>query len=176
MKRLLTILSLICFSGNILSNDYRLITLSGKDGLSQQDVECILQDKQGFIWIGTYDGLNRYDGNSFLLFRHNPQNTNSISDNRILSLQEWPERDELWIGTDGGGLNCYNLKTECITRYMADSKHKGQLTDNQISCFDKNGDEMWVGTTNGPHKITFTTDNKIHIEHYSLKGNSEENI
>ena len=55
MKRLLTILSLICFSGNILSNDYRLITLSGKDGLSQQDVECILQDKQGFIWIGTRD-------------------------------------------------------------------------------------------------------------------------
>ena len=74
MKRLLTILSLICFSVNILSNDYRLITLSGKDGLSQQDVECILQDKQGFIWIGTYDGLNRYDGNSFLLFRHKETN------------------------------------------------------------------------------------------------------
>ena len=99
----------------IFSNTvYHLQKLSTAEGLSQQDVECIIQDKLGCIWIGSYDGLNRYTGNSLTVFRHNPTE-NSVTDNRITALESWPERDEIWIGTEGRGLCCFNLKTEEFT-------------------------------------------------------------
>lgn len=160
----------------VLSNDYQITTLSSNDGLSQQDVECILQDQLGFIWIGTYDGLNRYDGNNFILFRHSPENPNTINDNRILALQEWPERNELWIGTDGGGLNCYNQKNEQFTRYIANPGEENCLWDNQVTAFDKYEDELWTGTINGPHCITFDSKNEIQIKHYRLndRQNADE--
>lgn len=154
----------------LLANDYQLTTLSSNDGLSQQDVECIVQDQLGFIWIGTYDGLNRYDGNNITLFRHSPGNPNTITDNRILSLQEWPERNELWIGTDGGGLNCYNLKEERFTQYIAHSDKDNCLLDNQVTTFDKYKDQLWAGTVNGPHCITFDSKNNIQIKHYRLNS------
>lgn len=176
LKKVCLLFLFILAAGYAFSNSYRLTTLSSNDGLSQQDVECIIQDKHGFIWIGTYDGLNRYDGNDFLRFRHIPDNPNSISDNRILSLQEWPERDELWIGTDGGGLNCYNLKTHRFTQYLATGGKCRGLTDNQVTCFEKQDNELWIGTANGPHRITFSSGNKIHIEHFTLKSPQDEAV
>lgn len=168
---------LISISGILSSaNNYSLTVLSGNDGLSQQDVECIVQDKLGFIWVGTYDGLNRYDGNNFKQFRHIPNNPNSISDNRILSLQEWPERDELWIGTDGGGLNCYNLSSAQFTHYLANKTKKNNITDNQVICLYKSGNDLWAGTSNGPHKISFSPDNEAIIEHYILKSNNKADM
>jgi ligand-binding sensor domain-containing protein/DNA-binding NarL/FixJ family response regulator len=162
----------------VSANDYMLTLLSSNDGLSQQDVECITQDKYGYIWIGTYDGLNRYDGNQFIQFRHIPGNQNSISDNRILSLAEWPERNELWIGTDGGGLNCYNLRTTKFKHYPGNSNKKTGLTDNQISCLYKSESSLWIGTTNGPHRLDFTPDGEAVITHYQLLGakNNEESM
>lgn len=146
------------FSRSVATN-YRLNILSSNEGLSQQDVDCIAQDKQGFVWIGTYDGLNRYDGSRFSIFRHIPNDTNSISDNRILSLEEWRSRDELWIGTEGGGLNCYNLKSERFTTYFKNNAGgSGVITS--LHCYD---DAMWVGSVNGLSKITFDAGNRVQI-------------
>ena len=142
---LLLLISIHSFSANY----YSLARLSSNEGLSQQDVECIVQDKQGFIWIGTYDGLNRFDGTHVIIFRHQPNDNNSISDNRILALAEWKDRDELWIGTDGGGLNCYNLKTGCFKHYHSDESNINSLTDNQIIDLYQSGEYMWASTANG---------------------------
>ena len=57
-----------------------------EQGLSQATVISIIQDNQGFIWFGTEDGLNRYDGYNFTIYRHDPDDPNSLSDNRILSI------------------------------------------------------------------------------------------
>ena len=64
----------------------RFISLSTEDGLSNNTVTCILQDAQGFMWFGTEDGLNRYDGYSFTVFRHNPNEVNSLINNNISCL------------------------------------------------------------------------------------------
>ena len=159
-----------------VAKDYKITQLSSNDGLSQQDVECILQDKQGFIWIGTYDGLNRYDGNNIVLFRHIPNDSNSISDNRIICMKEWQERNELWIGTDGGGLNCFNQKTQKFTYFFESDRNKQSLCDNLVTCLDKDNNDLWVGTLKGINKLTFSSNNKINIVRYKLKGITGEPV
>src|SRR5512135_3509324 len=78
--------------------------LTIEDGLSQNAGLAIFQDRKGYLWIGTQDGLNRYDGYNFKVYKHDPDNPKSISYNSILSIAE--DRDGyLWIGTWGGGLN-----------------------------------------------------------------------
>jgi ligand-binding sensor domain-containing protein/two-component sensor histidine kinase len=83
--------------------------LTIQNGLSNDKVNCIIQDKRGFIWIGTNDGLNRYDGKNFTIFRHDPNNSASLSGNIITSLLE-DEQEVIWIGTADGGLTKYNYK------------------------------------------------------------------
>ena len=72
--------------------------LNSEDGLSQNAGLAIFQDSRGYLWIGTQDGLNRYDGYSFKTFKHDPEDPTSISHNSILSMAE--DKDgTLWIGT-----------------------------------------------------------------------------
>jgi ligand-binding sensor domain-containing protein/DNA-binding CsgD family transcriptional regulator len=86
----------------------KLDHLSIKDGLVGSKVASILQDHQGFIWIGTHSGsLHRYDGYNFKLFNHNPDDVSTISSNRIMIIYE-DRYGTLWIGTEGGGLNGLN--------------------------------------------------------------------
>lgn len=79
------------------------------DGLSQNSVLCIVQDRQGFMWFGTEEGLNRYDGYHFTTFTHDERNSNSLSDSYILSLYV-DARGDLWIGTAAGG---WTATTRC---------------------------------------------------------------
>ncbi|MFT4929437.1 MAG: hypothetical protein ACI8WB_005570, partial [Phenylobacterium sp.] len=84
----------------------RFDRLSVEHGLSQSSVLSIVQDRKGFLWFATQDGLNRYDGYSFKVFRHNPDDAHSISGNSINTLTI-DSAGVLWIGTLGGGLNRY---------------------------------------------------------------------
>jgi ligand-binding sensor domain-containing protein len=79
------------------------------NGLSHNKVNCILQDKRGFIWLGTEDGLNRYDGQYFSIFRNNPNDTSTISGNIITDLLE-DEDGIIWIATSDGGLTKYDYR------------------------------------------------------------------
>lgn len=83
--------------------------LTIENGLSNNKVNCILRDKRGFIWIGTNDGLNRYDGNNFVVFRHEPGKPSTISGNIIKDMVEDKE-GRLWIATEDGGLTRYDYR------------------------------------------------------------------
>ncbi len=113
-------------------------------GLSQSSVLCIVQDKEGFIWMGTKDGLNRFDGYSFRHFRHDPKQHSSISSNEIITLSLSHEGD-LFIGTRGGGLNKYLASEGSFIRITELSTFDNTVTS--ISCA---GDGfVYVGTSEG---------------------------
>jgi ligand-binding sensor domain-containing protein/class 3 adenylate cyclase/predicted metal-dependent HD superfamily phosphohydrolase len=127
------------------NNTIKFTRISLKEGLSQSTVNSILQDKRGFMWFATQDGLNRYDGYTFTVFKHSLQDTNSISDNFIHAIVE-DIYGNIWAATDAG-LNSYNPETGRFTRYLAQPYNKNWLGGNTIHALaaDKNGN-IWVGT------------------------------
>ena len=80
--------------------------LTPENGLSQAAVSQIVQDRQGFIWIGTQEGLNRYDGKTFKIYEHDAENPGSLSSDWIKTLLV-DQQGDLWVGTENGGLNHY---------------------------------------------------------------------
>ncbi len=122
--------------------------LTAEDGLSQNSIYAILQDRTGFMWFGTHDGLNRYDGTRFRIFKYDPTDSTSISDNIVLALLEDSE-GRLWVGTTNG-LNCFDPLTERFTRYLSDPSDPNRLSHNTIRQLlqDRFG-RIWVGTLGG---------------------------
>ncbi len=122
--------------------------ISIKDGLSQGTVSCILQDNEGFIWLGTRDGLNRYDGVSFVNLKNNPLDSNSISSNSIIALHQ-DLSGNIWVGTSMG-LNRLNPKTLDAKNYFHWFEDEHSLSSNKITAIitDAKG-RLWVGTENG---------------------------
>ncbi|MBN1782701.1 hypothetical protein JW948_16310 [bacterium] len=123
--------------------------LTSKQGLSQSSITSICQDSVGFLWFGTYAGLNRYDGYTFTVFEHIPENPHSISNNFVRTL--YVDREgTLWAGTSGGGLNRYNRLTGQFERMMHDSGDSSSISHDQINAImeDQEGN-LWVGTWGG---------------------------
>ena len=118
---LIILLSVGCF-GIAQASDIKLeatySSLSVQDGLSGNSINTLFQDSRGFLWIGTQDGLNRYDGYSFEVYRHEIGDQTSISGNSIQCITEDANGD-LWIGTIGNGLNKWSRKTEKFTVYSS---------------------------------------------------------
>ena len=83
------------------TSSFAFSSLKLKDGLSQLTVSAIYQDKRGFLWLGTRNGLNRYDGNSFVVYKHDNRDSSSLSSNHILALVE-DNQHNLWIATANG--------------------------------------------------------------------------
>jgi ligand-binding sensor domain-containing protein/signal transduction histidine kinase len=83
--------------------------INTQNGLSNNTVNCLLQDQRGFIWMGTNDGLNRYDGNNFVVFRNRPGDNTSISGNLITHLHE-DKQGVLWVATADGGMTRYDYR------------------------------------------------------------------
>lgn len=131
------------------SDDLVFSNISVEQGLSHSDVYCITQDSKGFMWFGTGDGLNRYDGYTFTIFKHDPQDSLSLSQNFVLELLE-DKTGALWVGTRGGGLNRFNHKTQQFTRFMADSSRTDAISDNNIwAVFIDSQQQLWIGTEHG---------------------------
>jgi len=122
--------------------------ISLEQGLSQSSVLCILQDSKGFMWFGTEDGLNKYDGYSFTVYRHSPGDPDSLSNNRVRSIYQDRE-GTIWIGTDGG-LNKLDRETERFTSYQNDPNDPHSLSSNYVSLIyeDRTG-TLWIGTRGG---------------------------
>ncbi|HEV3412528.1 MAG TPA: two-component regulator propeller domain-containing protein [Puia sp.] len=85
-------------------------------GLSQSNVTCILRDKQGFMWFGTRDGLNRYDGYDFDVYKNVPEDTLSLSSNFVTSIMQ-DRKGDIWVGTWGGGLDRFDMEKHRFIRY-----------------------------------------------------------
>lgn len=132
------ILSEICSS-----NDYRFAHLTAANGISQSEVYTFLEDRNGFMWIGTLDGLNRYDGYSFEIFNTDRTISNSLSNNTIRSLAE-DQYGRIWIGTDNG-LNFYDQRKELI--YKIKIKVKNEKFS--VWCMYIQGDYIIIGTNVG---------------------------
>src|SRR5688572_33317635 len=91
--------------------DINFTSLTTKDGLSSNVVNTILKDKFGLLWFGTEDGLDKFDGTKFTVYRHKVGDTSSLQANEILSLHE-DKAGNLWVGTSGGSLSLYDRKRD----------------------------------------------------------------
>lgn len=128
------------------TQDIRFEHITIEDGLSQSAVFAILEDSKGFMWFGTKDGLNKYDGYSFTVYSHDPFDSTTISHNYIKALLE-DSHGYLWVGTLDGGLNRFDRKTETFQRFLHDPEDPKSLSSNNVSAIveDKNGN-IWIGT------------------------------
>ena len=117
-----------------------------QQGLSQQAVLAVLQDRSGFMWFATQEGLNRFDGYQFRVFYHNPDNANSLSNDAVYSIIE-DHQGYLWLGTDGGGLDRFDPVSEIFTHYTEKSH---QLSSDRVNVvFEDKDNNLWVGTDGG---------------------------
>ncbi|MGE4290229.1 MAG: two-component regulator propeller domain-containing protein [Salinivirgaceae bacterium] len=124
-------------------SDYLFNSISKEQGLSQSSVLSLLQDHQGFIWMGTKYGLNRYDGYRFVSFKYNAADTNSLQSNEIIQLQ--PDyNNDLLIGARGGGLNKYIYTDNSFLRIKGIPKHSS------VNAIFVDADStLWIGSTAG---------------------------
>lgn len=139
---------------------FRHLTIT--NGLSQNNVTCILKDSQGFMWFGTVDGLNKYDGYQFTIYRHNPQDNGSLSHNYVHAIFE-DSKKRLWVGTADGGLSLFNRQTNAFINYLNEPGNDNSISDNNVKSIDEDAQgNLWIGTLGAglnqfnPEKKTFT--------------------
>lgn len=119
--------------------------LGPEDGLSHTRVWSALQDRQGFLWFATDYGLNKYDGYKFTVYKNNERDSNTIADNFIWKIA-LDKNGNLWIGTNGGGLDFFDLKTETIIHHKHKPRNNNSIIDNEVRSVyvDKKG-LVWLG-------------------------------
>lgn len=119
--------------------------LTVEDGLSQSSVTCIFQDDRGFMWFGTQDGLNRYDGYNFKVFKNDPADSASLLNNFIFGIFE-DTSGVMYVETQGGGLQRYNPLSDTFTRLKKNSINLSRTRFNSVAAlyYDKSGTE-WIG-------------------------------
>lgn len=151
-------------------NDFRVDRFTVDQGLSQNQVQYITQDSKGFIWIGTQNGLNRFDGYNFRVYRHNPQNINSLSDYPVHCITEDPY-GFLWIGTRDG-LNRFDPRTEKFVHFHHDPEDETTISNNVIwSVMIDRKKNVWIATRSGLNKYL---PEKNSFERYYFGGNPSD--
>lgn len=152
--------------------DVKFEHLSIEHGLSQSSVTDIIQDSRGFMWFGTLDGLNKFDGYEITVYQNSLEDSTSIADNYITSLYE-DEAENLWVGTQNMGLCIYNKIKDNFINVKHCKNQNNCLSNNQIRVIyqDMNG-TLWVGTADGLNKL-LPVDNskpltrrKFRFQHY----------
>ena len=133
----------------LYGTDIRFERLTNDQGLSMSVVNSIAQDKQGFMWFATQDGLNRYDGKNFRIYKHDPDNPASLAANWIDALYV-DLQGALWIGTASSGLDRYDEQTGQFIHYKHQSGDPDSLLDNQIaSIYEDRSGLLWITTSSG---------------------------
>ncbi len=148
---------------NCLSQDQlKFKHLTVNDGLTSNNVLCVLQDHKGFIWFGTANGLNRYDGYSFKVYQHIDSESTSLSDNTIRAMVE-DQKGRIWIGTNNG-LNCFDPVTETCKHYLYSENDSSTISDNRISALLLSRNNiLWIGTEYGLNKFDPKTSENIRL-------------
>lgn len=161
----------LILSVNAQSQNLSFRQLTVEDGLSQNAVMAIAQDKKGFIWIGTRYGLNRYDGIGFKTYKYSSVNKNSLSDNLINALLV-DDNGTLWVGTSNG-LNKYDPVKDNFERIFNDPKDQHSLNNSSINCLYQDIQKrIWVGTKSGLNLLTDKKTNRFQ----SMFGKTNQTI
>lgn len=135
------------------ASQIRFEHITSEHGLSENVVNCIFQDSKGFIWVGTNDGLNRYDGYRFTVFNPIPDDENAINSNLIFAVNE-DQQGNIWIGTTGSGLNRFDPRTETFMHFQHDPNSSTSLSNDQIvSLYTDRQGRIWIGTLDGLNVI-----------------------
>ena len=151
MAKYLLTLSFL-FSLNLLpaqSPDLKFKHITVNDGLSFNLVFEIVKDSYGFMWFGTTDGLNKYDGYEMTVYRHIHGDSTTLPDNSVWGLYE-DGKGDLWVGTDGGGLSLYDRVHDRFINYQHSESDSTSLSDNSVNAILEDADgKLWVATYGG---------------------------
>ena len=144
-------------------------------GLSQNMIRDVIQDSRGFMWIATWDGLNRFDGYNFKVYKNIDGDSTSLRINKIIRVLE-DHNGVIWVGTFGGGLAKFNRKSESFKNYLYNSKDPNSLGDNQVlEIYEDSKNRMWIGTRNGGVFMFQNKDNQ-HYQEEQIKFVNYRNI
>lgn len=133
---------------NNLSFDF----YSQENGLSNNQIHCALQDKEGWMWFGTSQGVCRFDGYKFTVFKNNPEDSASLEGNLVRTIFE-DHKGQLWVGTENGGLNKFNREKETFQHYFNRGKN-AVLKDATVTSIGEDvSGTLWVGTDNYLYRI-----------------------
>ena len=142
----LLIIMIIIFSSSYAQRNYLFENISIPEGLSNSTVQYIFQDSNGFLWISTDDGLNRYDGTSISVFKNDPNDSTSIASNDCFAITEDSE-GFIWVGVSGNAISRFNPKNETFDKYPIDAEGVTNISQYYSALFDSKGD-LWFGSTN----------------------------
>ncbi|WP_432734810.1 two-component regulator propeller domain-containing protein [Maridesulfovibrio sp. FT414] len=151
--QIISTLVLAIFLGTVqqvwaFQKELRFQRFSLNEGLSQSSLLCMLQDSRGFMWFGTYDGLNRYDGRHIKIYT-NTKSPDSLSDSNIRALYE-DSTGLLWVGTKDGGLNYYHRATDTFRNFIPEKDNPDSISGKNVSCiYEDSKGRLWVGTHSG---------------------------
>lgn len=141
----------VLFNHSAQHNDIRFVHLSDHE-ISRSSISGIIQDRTGFLWFGTPEGLKRYDGINFTSFQHEPDDPTSLSNN-IIRTMFVDQAGTLWIGTNQG-LNRFEDHTGQFSRITRESSPSGQLSGDEIKAISEGGHGvLWIGTDGGLDKF-----------------------
>lgn len=129
--------------------NYNFDRYDTEKGLSSNHIHCIFQDSKGFIWLGTPLGLIRFNGYSFTDFKHNEDDSTSIGKGDVWAIYE-DHNNNLWVGTQGGGLNLYNRNKDNFIHYYDHGETGKSVNDNNINTITGDSfNNLWIGTGYG---------------------------
>ena len=175
---ILLFLQAFCFIAFSQKQNINFEHLDINSGLSQNHVRCILQDRQGFMWFGTSDGLNKYDGYRFTIYKNNSKDSNSISNNFISGIIE-DSKGVIWVATLGGGFNRFDKEKNRFIRFKNDPKNTNSVSSDRITNLSIDSDDnLWICTQSG---LNYFEPRKNRFEHYSYNArcifeDSEKNV
>lgn len=163
-KALFFLLFLCCRCCPVLAqHDLNFTTLTTKEGLSSNTVSVIWKDRTGLMWIGTNDGLNKFDGTNFTIYRHDAQDSTSIPANEILSICE-DHLGRMWVGTGGGGLAYYDRRHNAFISRSASADWPNLRDISARAICEDHMNNLWVGSYGTLRKIDFRTNKILKIQ------------
>lgn len=155
-----------CLSAVIAQNDiYKFKHLTAADGLSQNTIIDINQDYLGQIWIATRDGLNKYDGTGYTIYRHHKNDSLSISNNDVLCIENDSD-GFIWVGTYSG-LNRYNPRKNTFTTFLKNEQNSSLVNNIIWTIKELSNQEIWVGTPSG---VSIYNEDEDSFENFSTAG------